>query len=336
MRRWLFVILGVTGSIVILWLVLRGVDFNEVIKGIAQANPFWLLLNFIGMTGALWTRAIRWRGILGFSIPLRDAFFLQGVTFMLNQLPLRAGEVARSAFATQHNVSFFTAATSIVVERLLDVLLVVIVLAFSLAGLPDVPPEVARGALTFGALGVVAFGVLVFFAKYPKLAYSLLDTLTRLLPFLGKLPLRRLLESVLAGLERLTHWRGFVHAVVWTLLAWGVSYFTLYVLVFALDIRGVDAWLMAFIGISLVALGLALPLSVASLGPFQAGVVLAGTILGMDYVEAVTLGFLLNGMSVLSYLFWGAVGLWALGLNVRGLLSSAPPPEAPPATTTEA
>ncbi len=324
MRRWIFVVLGVTGSVVILWLVLRGVDFAQVLAGIAKANPFWLLLNFLGMTGTLITRAVRWRGILGNSIPLKEAFFLQGVTFMLNQLPLRAGEVARSAFATQHGVSFFTAATSIVVERLLDVLMVVVVLAFALAGLPNVPPEVARGALTFGVLALAAFGVLIVFAKYPKLAFGTLDGVTRRLPVLGRLPLRRLLENVLAGLERLTHWRGFLHAVVWTLIAWVVSYYTLYVLVFALDIQGVDALLMALIGISLVALGLALPLSVASLGPFQAGVVVAGQILGMDYVEAVTLGFLLNGMSVLSYLFWGAIGLSVLGLNLRGLLAAPP------------
>lgn len=325
MRRTLLIALSFAGSGLLLYLVLRDVPFEQVLEGIQKANPFWLFVNFLAITAGLYFRGIRWRGLLGNRLSVREAFLLQGVTFMLNQLPLRAGEVARSAIVTRHNIPFLTAVTSILAERLLDMLLVVVVIAFALPLVPSAPPEVGRGATLFGLLALAGFAVMLGFARAPQVAHRLLEFVLRLLPFLRRLPLKSLLDNVLGGLEHLTHWRGFAHVVGWTLISWSASFISLLSLVYALDIPNVNAWLVAFFGVCLTALGLALPLSVASLGPFQAALILTGQLLGIDNVQAITLGFLFNGVAIFGYVFWGTIGVLSLGLSVGDLFKQNTP-----------
>ncbi|MBZ0303515.1 MAG: flippase-like domain-containing protein, partial [Anaerolineae bacterium] len=132
MRRTLFLIASVVVSALFLWLALRDVPFEDVLVSLQQANVAWILIALLFGTIGLWTRGLRWRGLLNDRITPMGSFNMLCIAMLLNQLPLRAGEVARSALATRSGVPFFTAATSILVERLLDTLLVVILLAVSL------------------------------------------------------------------------------------------------------------------------------------------------------------------------------------------------------------
>src|SRR5688572_17436663 len=175
MRRSAFIVASLLVSGLFLWLALRDVPLADVVERIRQAEIVWVIAAFLSIVLALWVRAIRWRGLLDFKMPLTRAFFILTVTFLLNQLPLRAGEVARSLLATRSGISVITAATSIVVERLLDTLLVVVLLAVGLSRLPDALPAASQAAALFGVAAVAAFAVLVAFARYPQIAHRLLD-----------------------------------------------------------------------------------------------------------------------------------------------------------------
>jgi uncharacterized membrane protein YbhN (UPF0104 family) len=316
MRRWLLVGLSFGGSAFLLWLVLRGVPLAEVIDGIRQADPFWLLVNAAFVVGTLWTRGVRWAGLLDNRVPLRDAFFVMSISMMLNQLPLRAGEVARSAITLRYDVPFFTSLTSILIERILDLLAVVIVIGLALPFAPGATLEAGQAAFGLGGLAMVSFIGLLFFARWPNVPRRILDRLTRLVPLLGRLPLRRFLDHILDGLQPLMNLRRLAHVLTWTVIAWAVSMGALYALTRALDIPADKQWVTTLLGVSFTAIGLALPLSVASLGPFQAALAFVGTLMLLDPVQAVTLGFLFNGMAVLGYVLWGTLGLFTLGLSL--------------------
>lgn len=324
MRRWILIGLSFVGSAVLLWLVLRDVPFQEVISGIQQANPFWLFVNFIAVTLGLGFRGVRWWGLLERRLSVKEAFLLQGVTFMLNQLPLRAGEIARSAIVTRHQIPFVTSVTSILVERILDMLLVVVMIAVALTQLPDAPPEVGQGAFVFGTLALVGFVGMIGLAKFPNLAHSLIDSVLKTIPFLEKLPIRTLFTQILGGLSPLTHLKGFMHVVGWTAISWTASFASLWALVNALNVQGVNVFVVVVMGVCLTALGLALPLSVASLGPFQAAMVVLAPLVGMENSQAVTLGFLANGMAILGYVVWGTIGMFVMGLSLGEMFTQHP------------
>jgi uncharacterized membrane protein YbhN (UPF0104 family) len=123
-----------------------------------------------------------------------------------------------------------------------------------------------------------------------------------------------MLGHILDGLQPLTDLRTLIFTAVWTVLAWGCAFATLYFAHLALGIE-VDYALSVPLGISLTALSIALPVSIAALGPFEVAILVTGQAVGMSDVEAIALGFLLHGVNVFSYIVWGIVGLLALGAS---------------------
>ena len=335
MRRWVILVVSILVSAVFLVLALRDVPISDVVAGIQQAEIGWVLASFIGVAGTLITRAIRWRGLLDNRIPLIQAFHILNITMLLNLLPLRVGEVARSLLATRSGVPLVTAATSIVVERLIDVVTVVLMIVLAVSRLPSVDPLVVRGATLFGALAVVAFVVLVVFARFPQIVHRILAWLEARIPMLARLNGRKRADEVLDGLRPLTQPKRALHALVWTVIAWSVSLFAFWSLERALGIENVDLFAGALLGVALVSLSIAIPVSVASVGPFEGAVRVAGEAVRMTALAGATLGFLFHGMNVLGYAIFGVIGLIALGVSLGDVLSQRAGTVAPTAPTEE-
>lgn len=319
-------------SLLFLWLALRDVPLADVLQSIRQANPVYILVSLGTITLALYTRAIRWRGLLGNRIPLGRTFHILTVTFLVNQLPLRAGEIARSLLATRSGVPVMTAATSIVVERLLDTVMVVVLLAIGLSRLPDAVPAAAQLATLFGVAAVAAFVVLILFARYPAFVHRLLEALEARIGLLRRLSLRRLLDHMLDGLQPLTDWRRAAHAIGWTIIAWLVSLLTFYTLEMAFNVTTVDRGLMSVMSVTLASFSIAIPVSVAAIGPFEGAVRLAGEALRLDPVLATSLGFVFHGVTILAYAILGVIGLLVLGVSLGDVMGGG---QAQPAATPE-
>jgi len=315
MRRVVLIALSILLSAILLWLVLHDVPLKGVEASIQNAKLLWVLLSFMAVLLGLWTRAVRWRALLDDALPLRPAFFIIGITFMLNQLPLRAGEVARSLIVTRHAVPLVTAATSILVERLLDTLLVVLLLVLAVLRLPDVPPSISSAARLFGIAGLGSFIVLLFFAHRPHMAEQMLNVLLRFAPVFERLPLRQWLHHALDGLQPLTAWYRLGHALLWTLISWAFSLLSLYALARALDIQQ-GIWLVTILGVTLVSLSIAIPVSVAGIGLFEGALLVAGQLAVLTEIEYTALGFLYHGITIFGYLVIGVLGMLALGLSL--------------------
>ena len=313
-KRLIFLVASILVSMLSLYLVLQNVPIDDVLASIQQADIAYLIIAFVFITLSMFTRGIRWWGLLGYRIPVIQASHIVNVTFLGNQLPFRMGEIARSILAIQGGVPVITSATSIVVERLVDMLIVVILIAGAVSQLSDVPPQITQSAIIFGILAVIGFTTLLILVRLPDLAHRILDRVLKLIPILGRLPLKTMLNHVLDGLQPLTEARTLFFTISWSLIAWGTSLASFYFLHKALGID-INYAISVPLGIGLASLSVALPVSVAALGPFEAAIVLTGQLVGMDGVDAVSLGFLLHGMSVMAYALWGVVGLLALGIS---------------------
>ena len=131
-----------------------------------------------------------------------------------------------------------------------------------------------------------------------------------------RLNLVRRIDEVLDGLRPLTHPGKAAQALFWTTAGWFFSLVTFYALERALGISGVDLVMGALIGVSLAAFSIAIPVSVAAIGPFESAVRVAGDAVSMSPIAATTLGFLFHGVTVLSYAIIGTIGLIALGISL--------------------
>ena len=321
-RHLLIIVVSLVVSAVSLVLILRDVPISEVVNSVSAADPFYLALALIFSALALIARGIRWRELLSRRLKAAEATHMVNVMFLGNQLPFRLGEVARSVLAKRAGVSLVTSAASIVVERLIDTLIVVIFIALIIAQLPDVPQAVADTTASFGILGILAFAVLLLMAHLPELANRLLSKLLGMFPPLNRLPLQAMMGNLLDGLQPLKTLSATISVGFWTIFAWLMSLATGYCLHLALGIE-VNYAQSVPLGICLAALSLALPVSIAGLGPFEAAFLVAGRLVGMSDLEAIALGFVFHGVNLFSYVLWGILGLLALGISPTAVFDAA-------------
>ncbi len=313
-RRLLFFLASIAVSVGSLAWILRAAPFSDVLNSLGRTDPVYLLLAVFAVALSLLTRGVRWWILLNRRISVLESFHMINVMFLGNQLPFRLGEVARGVLATRRGVPLVTSGTSIIVERLIDVLMLVLLIAATVSRMPAAPADLTDQAWLFGLMALAGFLVLLVFAYAPASAHRLLDKLLRAFRPLQRLPMKTMLSHLLDGLQPLTDKRTLLLTAIWTLLAWSAPLAALYFSHRALGIE-VNYTISVPLGIALTAISIALPVSIAALGPFEVAIVVTGQLVGMSDVDAIALGFLLHGINVISYAAWGTVGLLALGAS---------------------
>jgi uncharacterized protein (TIRG00374 family) len=197
--------LAVTGALIVyaFW----DVDLPELGRLLAGGNyrtlvPFLLLLTlFFALT------ALRWRIILRpvGSFTLRQVTPAMMIGFAGNNLlPAHLGEVVRAVvFGLRHGCSRTAVLATLVLERLLDVLAILLLYVAAAATLHGMPESVHTGfRATATVLGALALGVLLFLAA-PARFRGTWERLSRPLPgFLGRLG-DKALRAAEAGLGAL-------------------------------------------------------------------------------------------------------------------------------------
>jgi uncharacterized protein (TIRG00374 family) len=299
---------------VFLWLAVRDVPVDEVMGSIRQANPLWMVLVVVvGLIG-IYTRAIRWRGLVDNRLSQTRAFYIVGIMQLMNVLPLRMGEVARTVLAARERIPIVTTASSIVVERLLDMLFVLGMLSIVMTQADTLPASVSQTVVTFSVLAAIALVVLILLARYPKFARNILNAVQNRVPVLKRLPLETLLDNALDGLKPLVDMGRLTHAVVWTFVSWLCSWLMFYFSQLAL---GVPAGALAFptLSLSLAAFSVAVPLTVGAVGPFQAAVKVAGDVFAVNAITATAMGFLVHGLTIIDYVISGTWGFLGMGVS---------------------
>src|SRR5215831_1942908 len=135
MRSHIRTVVMVAVACALLALFLRNVDVRGVAAEIVHARPEWLAVSLASAFVNLVIRALRWQYLLE---PLGRASFANSfrataVGFAASSiLPARAGEVIRPYFLARHeNMTATGAFATIILERVLDVLTVLVLLALS-------------------------------------------------------------------------------------------------------------------------------------------------------------------------------------------------------------
>lgn len=321
LKRVGIIIASLAVSAVFLWFAVRDVPVDLVFGTIWEAQPVWTFAALVVLIAGIYTRSIRWRGLVNYQISSSRAFYIIGIMHLLNLLPFRLGELARTGLAAREGIPLVTAATSIVVERLLDMVFVLTLLAFMITRIAALPAEVINTAWLFGVLAVIAFAVLIGLARYPDFSRGVLAAIEKRIPILQRLPLEQLLENALDGLKPLVDWRSFAHGMGWTLVSWLFSYLSFYLSQMALGLTPAD-WEPAAFGMTLASFSVALPASIAAIGPFQAAVRVAGETFGVDDIISTAHGFMIHGLAILSYAITGIWGFLGLGVALADVLQT--------------
>jgi len=200
MRSHLRTLIVLALAAALLGLVLYNVDLRGVAREIVHARFDWLTVSLLTMFLNLVIRAWRWQYLLEPLGPTSfgNAFRATAVGFAATSvLPARAGEVIRPYFLARHErMSATSAFATVILERVLDMLTVLVLLAaYVFFFRPELEPTnvVAFEAVkwTGGIAAVSAIGALAVFFVLAGNPARLGQTLSRL---------EQVLPSSLAGL----------------------------------------------------------------------------------------------------------------------------------------
>jgi uncharacterized protein (TIRG00374 family) len=297
---------------------------GEIIDSLRHVHLGYLAVGALGIVAFLLLRAVRWRFMLDNRPPYSQVFHIQNIGYMLTQLlPLRLGDVARAILiGNVPPVTIAQGISTMVVERLLDMLFIVVLLPFTLSGITSLPDWMRSFALFSGFAAIGGIVVLVIAANQRERATRVVDgLLARLLPFLDRAAWVRRFDDLLLGLKSLTSWRDGLILTALSILIWIPILVAYY---FTLRAVGLEpTWTMAGFVVCAAAFSVAVPSTPGQAGPYHFAAVTALQLYGQPAAQSAAFAFLYHGLNIVMMLIFGVIAILGTGITFRHVLASA-------------
>jgi len=320
-RATLNIVVGLLVSAVCLWLALRQAPLAELGAVLGQVTYSWLAAAVAMNVFSLWARGCRWRVLLANQGTRMEYFWAQCIGSMLtNIFPLRAGEAGRVVIISRRvGLPLVQVGASLVLERALDMAVLLSLLA-ALLVVMDVPPAVTATGLALGAAVAVAWvGIVVVLVLRHRLT-GLVRLVASWLPARVAPLLLVAWEHVLTALDPLRSIGVVARIVGWSLAIWAAGIGTFWVAIEAVVPGG--SLLEASFALTAVAFGVALPSSPGFIGVFQfIGQQALAAPFPHRYTDAnaLVIAILNHAAFYIPNSLLGFVGLARLGLSLRSV-----------------
>lgn len=319
-RRWQLWV-GLVISLIALVLALVGIDFRRLAETMAQADYVYLIPATGGILIYLLVRGVRWRLLLDDRVSLPRTFWVTNIGYLVsNVLPFRLGDPARAVVIGRSGaVSTAAALSTVVVERVLDMLMVVLILAGVAPFISGTESAVGAGIVA-GGVAVAALAVLLLLAFRPDLGRRIVRWILVRLPRIDADRWAASLDGLFDGLAPLRSGRKAIAVLVWSVVTWMlvIGYYWMFLRAF------IDRppLLAAPFVVCVVGLGMAVPSSPSAVGVFHAVARYALTIpFDVPESQAVAVAFGAHAFQYVLMCVLGLIGLARESLSLGQLRS---------------
>jgi uncharacterized protein (TIRG00374 family) len=305
LKQYRQLIFGLVIALVALYYTLRNVSFSEVISSFKEMDYIYIFPAIVLIVLSYVFRAYRWQALLESSLKINvgGLYSPMMVGFMGNFLPARAAEILRPyLLSKKYNITFTAAFASIVVERLFDMIILLLIFiwvfwfeadAFS-SNIEFSGFSVQEMAIKFGQICVLAVIFIIFFI------YLLLNHKKKVMKivgwFLGFMSekwadkTQYLLDEFSMGCEVVKKIGTLAKISAYSVLVWIANIFSVYPLYFAFDLQHKTIPSLLILGVIVAILITILP-TPGFLGSYNAGIVIAlHEIMGESEIKSVSLG----------------------------------------------
>jgi uncharacterized protein (TIRG00374 family) len=225
---------------------LKGVNLADLWKSILNVNYWWVIITIPVILLSHWLRALRWRTLLKpVKEPesIKNLFSAVMIGYAVNNITPRGGELLRPlTYSKREKVPMSTVVATVLVERFLDVLSLLIFIAIAFVAVHEkiaaVFPNITFNSVFFAvilpALLLLTFLIL---SVSTNIGEAILRHTVR--PFSDNLynKLHQLLESFIHGLAILKSPSAYAQIVLETLGIWILYIVPMYVMFFAFDFQ---------------------------------------------------------------------------------------------------
>jgi len=333
-------ILSIIVSIVCSWLFVRNIDWPLLKNALKDAN-YWYVIPTLILTLLVYVvRAIRWQGLLSHIKPVSGSILLSitSIGFMANNiLPARVGEVLRPFILyKKEKVKFSTSVATVIVERIFDMLGLIIFTVAVIALLPhpthhntaiplsaneahtireSIIPSLKKWTEVFAAVGVLTIVSLFLIVIKPDFFKKVLSKICFFLPHKLKDKAFGFYDSFVHGLKILENKTQTIWMMVLSLVIWVLGGAEIYLLGFSFHMH------LPFMGACLVAiclaLAVALPQAPGYIGVFHIAILKSLDIFGIQTTAAQSYAIVLWAISILPSTLMGFFFLWREGIAFR-------------------
>jgi uncharacterized protein (TIRG00374 family) len=337
MKRHLRLIIGLVISLIFLYLAMRGINWGEAWTSFREADYIYLVPALLLLIAVNWTRAYRWRLLIGNepSLGLSKVFRFVNIGYFFNNIfPAKLGEVVRTYLAGRViSGGIGQALSSLLIERLLDVLTLVVLLVILLLFIP-LPAWASQAGLLFGAATVGGTIVLLVLARFGDRSVEWLWRFVGRIPVIGHPKLKEALRNLLAGFGVLTQNKLLPGILLSSALVWlGYALFN-YMLMAAFHMThlsfGAAALVLCATGFSMV-----LPSSPGAMGVFEWAAVQALAVFSVAESPAFAYAVGLHLFTNIALIVMGLVGLLREGVSYATIRERALATTAPDAASAE-
>lgn len=308
--RAIYWVLSIAFAAVLLYFSLKGIEWRRVGELIGSAKPSYVGLVCLLVSLALLLRAMRWRVLLEAegAVSMATSFWATSAGYFGNNfLPARAGELVRTfMISAGSKLSKTFVLTTALSERVADAIVLVTISAGVLLTMDSSRPGwLGDAARPFAALGLFGVAAIALLPKLSRVWHGLLRRAP--VPERFRSKLEHVLDHVLMGIrsfhdrKRLAWFVGFT-IVIWLLDATGT--------VLGGEALGVPiSFPMAFLLISGLGLGSALPSTPGYIGIYQFVAVSVLTPFGITRTDAIAYILFAQAVQYLLISAWGLAGI---------------------------
>jgi len=307
----LMIAISIALAALFLYLAIRNLDWQIFFTTLKNAQYAYLPIVFLWGSTSYLMRALRLRVLLTSEkrLPISNVFWANMAGYLGNNiLPARAGELVRAAYlARQNNISASFALAVGLVERLIDLIALIVLGSLALSSAGIVSPifqNALKGVAVLGLTGLVAIFVL---PRLGKLAGQWIMALPALKEA-HKIKLDHFLQQFLSGLKSLHSLKRAALFIGFTGLVWLMDALGIVVLSYILKIPLLLQ--QAFVLLAALGLSSAIPSTPGYVGVYQ--FVAVATLAPFEISQADALAYILISQ-ILGYLvvgFWGLMSLW--------------------------
>lgn len=338
-------ILSIIASIVCSWLFVRNIEWSLLKNALAEANYWFIIPTTIFALLVYFVRAYRWQGLLSHikKVPLINLLSITSIGFMANNiLPARVGEILRPFLLyKKENVKFSTSVATVIVERIFDMLGLIIFTIVVIVLLPHPPadnhdpfihisanqattikesiiPSLKKWVEVFAGVGGFTIISLFLIVIKPDFFRKVLSRLCFFLPHKLKEKVFGLYESFIHGLKILENKTQTVWILALSLLVWVLGGAEVYLLGFSFHFH------LPFVCACLVAvclaLAVALPQAPGYIGVFHIAVLKSLDLFGIQATAAQSYAIVLWAISIFPSTIMGFLFLWREGIAFREVI----------------
>ncbi len=226
-RRLIQAVVLLAIGVLILYGLLRTVHPGQVAASLRGANPGWITIGLLAYLAFILIRSWRWLVILRASAPaatLGDTTAVTAIGFALNAVsPFKLGELLRiGAIAPRTRIGVGEATATVVVERVLDVLalLVIAIAAAAVSGAGSNSFGLWGGVVAIAVASLAIAGFAYLMVSHPQATLALVDRIAAHLPARVASLVDRFAASGLKGFASLRSPGRLATAALLSILTW--------------------------------------------------------------------------------------------------------------------